>query len=214
VKQYGNQPAKILNNLNSYVSVQTIEKVFGPVRVTGVRHVDLDRLAHLPFKRQLLVVDHLTYLASLLDRQDRASMGAGVEARLPYLDRRLVEWAMALSTDLFFDHRRAKIPLKSIAAEAFGKKFAHRRKMGFPLPVARWLEDPEGFGTFYRRLFDDNFVLDEVMDRSTVRKFLTGRHEPDRHLLNYADSERMWLGWYLMVLRTAQDVFKVRGVAA
>ena len=46
--------------------------------------------------RQAMFMDHETFLGSLLDRNDRMTMGASIECRVPFLDYRLVEGLSAL----------------------------------------------------------------------------------------------------------------------
>ena len=63
----------------------------------------------------LFVYDQRTYLPPLLQRQDRISMAAGLEAREPFLDHLLVEWANALPASAKIPGGRRKHLLKAIA---------------------------------------------------------------------------------------------------
>lgn len=77
-----------------------------------------------------LLSDFLTYLQPLLLRGDKITMAAGVELRLPFLDRELVEWALGLPAC----DRLQKICLRTIANSYLPATIIKRKKMGFALP--------------------------------------------------------------------------------
>ena len=43
-------------------------------------------------RREMFYLNMVWFMTSLLDRKDRMSMGAGIEARVPFADHRLVEY--------------------------------------------------------------------------------------------------------------------------
>lgn len=77
----------------------------------------------------------------LLARTDRATMAYSLEARVPYLDRRVVELANGLmeSDCVRLLPPTGKKLLKRIAAKHVPRSVVYRRKRGFNLPVERWL---------------------------------------------------------------------------
>jgi asparagine synthase (glutamine-hydrolysing) len=92
--------------------------------------------------RSAMLFDQVTRLPNdLLPRTDRATMAYSLEARVPYLDRRVVELANGLSQS---DSVRLVPPsgkplLKRIAARHVPRRVVYRHKRGFNLPVERWL---------------------------------------------------------------------------
>lgn len=210
-KHYGGDADAILEYLNSYISPATFERLFGAPESGLLDGFDRSKLAALPFARRLLTVDHLTYLYSVLDRQDRASMGASVETRSPFMDRELVEWATALDPAVLYDREATKKPLKRLAARMYDDSFAYRSKVGFPLPVEHWIEDPQCFGPFYGKALEEDFLLFERVDRDAVLSWLSS-DAFGRRLMNYQTTERNWVQWFMMVLRSTQDVFRITGI--
>lgn len=206
--RYAGRPRDILNNLNSYIYEDAYSRIFGREDSNLLDDSEYNRLAAFPFYEQLLLCDHRTYLFSVLDRQDRASMGAAVETRLPFLDPRLVEWGFALRREHLFDALENKKILKELAAKKFGREFAYRAKRGFPLPIEKWIDNPHGFGGYLQKVFDGNFVLADAFDLSFAKKYIEG-NAFDQKLLNYADHDRLWVKWFLMVIRTCQDTFRI-----
>jgi asparagine synthase (glutamine-hydrolysing) len=84
-----------------------------------------------------------THLVDLLQRQDRMAMAHGVETRVPFLDRSLINFARALSPDDLVGPSPAgtpatKVLVKELAARHFGASFAYRRKSAFNLPLAQY----------------------------------------------------------------------------
>ena len=79
----------------------------------------------------------------LLLRTDRATMACGVEARVPFLDHKLVEYAMSIPYiyKTGGDFTTPKKILKELALKYFDSNFVYRPKQGFPIPVNQWLLD-------------------------------------------------------------------------
>jgi asparagine synthase (glutamine-hydrolysing) len=87
-----------------------------------------------------LYVDVNGYLPdTLLAKVDIASMAVGLEARSPFLDHELMEWAARLPSRLKLDGRRTKVILKRALRGVVPPGVLERRKMGFSVPVDRWL---------------------------------------------------------------------------
>jgi asparagine synthase (glutamine-hydrolysing) len=94
-----------------------------------------------PIERELaaeLMTELRSYLLPILHRTDRASMAASVEARVPFLDPRLVGTALAVPPKFKLGVAGLKpVPkkiLKSIAEEWLPKSIVYRHKMGFAVP--------------------------------------------------------------------------------
>lgn len=87
----------------------------------------------------LLRLDLGTYLpGSVLTKVDRATMGTGVEARPPFLDNEVVEFALRLPSSLKLKGGVTKYLLKKTAASLLPEEVLHRKKQGFSVPIARW----------------------------------------------------------------------------
>jgi asparagine synthase (glutamine-hydrolysing) len=200
-----------LENLNAYISPQTINSFLGRPNKSLFDEIPYDIISKLPFYKQLLIMDHKTYLFSLLERQDRASMGASIESRLPFLDKDLVETTVNLDEDCFFDSKQNKKVLKKICERIYGKRFTYRPKKGFPLPLQDWLDENAGFGNYLEKIYDKEFLLSKKIDMVHLKEYLR-LNTFDNKLLNYGDSERIWIKWFLMVIRTAQDVFRIKDI--
>lgn len=91
------------------------------------------------FRRQALYLDQHTYLCSLNDRNDRATMAASVECRVPFLDYRLIEGLGTLSDEWFFTGKKGKYILKKAYEDVMPKYIQNFRKIGFSVPWINYI---------------------------------------------------------------------------
>jgi asparagine synthase (glutamine-hydrolysing) len=89
--------------------------------------------------RQAMYLDTHTFLTSLLDRNDRMTMGASIECREPFLDYRLVEGLAASRTEDLFGLARGKAILRRTMHDRLPARVLRHRKWGFGVPWNRYL---------------------------------------------------------------------------
>lgn len=87
-----------------------------------------------------MLADLNDFLSPLLRRLDRMAMGASVESRVPFLDYRLVHRAINLPLRYRVGTYSDKWVLRKIAHRYVPRQIIRRRKAGFPLPLAEFLE--------------------------------------------------------------------------
>jgi asparagine synthase (glutamine-hydrolysing) len=102
---------------------------------------------------------HTRLVDDILVKGDRMSMGAGIEARVPFLDHKLVEFAARLPPDLKVRGLRSKIVLKRLAERYLPRETIYRRKVGFTVPLTRWFAGP------WRGLLNDVLLSGRCLDR-------------------------------------------------
>ncbi|HEX5735660.1 MAG TPA: asparagine synthase (glutamine-hydrolyzing) [Blastocatellia bacterium] len=133
---------------------------------------NLDRLlAEKPAADQLermIYQDLKLRLAELLlMRVDKITMATSVEARVPFLDRRLIEFAMTIPRGLKYHDGQTKYILKRALRGVIPDRVLTRRKQGFAAPINEWMIDRLGkfvesalLGSRLRRreMFDYDFV--------------------------------------------------------
>ncbi len=74
-----------------------------------------------------------------LVKSDRASMMNSLELRAPFLDLELAQYAGSIDANLKTKLFRSKYLLKKIAASYLPRQVVYRKKMGFGIPLAKWL---------------------------------------------------------------------------
>jgi asparagine synthase (glutamine-hydrolysing) len=85
-------------------------------------------------------VDLKSYLADdILVKVDRMSMAVSLEARVPFLDHRVVEFAFTLEPDLKIRRWQTKFLLKKTMADLLPPAIQRRDKQGFSIPIKNWI---------------------------------------------------------------------------
>jgi len=128
-----------------------------------------------------MATDIRTYLVDdILAKVDRASMAWSLEARVPLLDHRIVEFAARLPMSLKVRGRETKYPLRKLLYRHVPKELIDRPKMGFGIPVNRWLRyELRPLLAEYlngERVRREGFLRPEGVDR-VVREHLSGRRD-------------------------------------
>jgi asparagine synthase (glutamine-hydrolysing) len=93
--------------------------------------------------REMLFMDASSYLpGDILVKLDRATMAVGLEARAPYLDHELVEFASTIPIRENVGLTTGKKLLRKVLYGKVPKQLVDRPKMGFSLPLDHWLRGP------------------------------------------------------------------------
>ncbi len=127
----------------------------------------LERMSH---------ADLQTYLVELLMKQDQMSMAASVESRVPYLDHELVEHVVTIPSQYKLHGWQTKAILRESLRDLVPREILTRKKMGFPVPLGRWLRGPYrlvveefvlGPRTLQRKLFQPSELMRLVEEHRT-----------------------------------------------
>jgi asparagine synthase (glutamine-hydrolysing) len=148
-------------------------------------------VADRDFASQLGIVDLQTYLpGDILTKVDRASMAVSLEARVPFLDHRMVEFALSLPSALKVRDGSAKWLVRQAIRELVPPGVLDRPKQGFALPIATWFRRELSHRVDH--LLVPNARVHEFTDVRAVRR-LAVEHRVGRR-------DHSWLLWRVMVL--------------
>jgi asparagine synthase (glutamine-hydrolysing) len=144
------------------------------------------------------LLDQETFLVSILHRQDKMSMAAAIESRVPFMDYRIVEFANRLPTTHKIRNRTGKAIVKDVARSVLPAAVVDRRKSGFGVPLARWFRSDQGLGEQIMALPDRRSA--DVFDRAVLRRVIAEHRQGARD-----HSELLWTA---LNLATWRDVFR------
>jgi len=148
---------------------------------------------------QQQIADIKTYLADdILVKVDRMSMANSLEARTPFLDYRVVEFAAGLPSDLKLKGLETKYLLKRCMAAKLPRAILKRKKEGFSIPMKNWLKHE------LRPLMQDLLSPERIknggfFNPSYVQRLITN------HLSGVANHSHQL--WSLMVFEIWQDSY-------
>ena len=128
--------------------------------------------------RQAMYSDQHTFLCSILDRNDRMTMGASIECRVPFLDYRLVEGLGALPSSDLFTLKKGKVLLRQAVGDRLPDDVRRHRKWGFAVPWERYFRRNPALRALVASLPDRDPVRSGPFDRfelrTAVSMFLAG----------------------------------------
>lgn len=163
--------------------------------------------------RQAMYLDQHTFLCSLLDRNDRMTMGASIECRVPFLDHRLLELAAAIPTSDLFGERQGKWILRRAMRTRLPPEVLHQPKWGFGVPWSRIFRKDEALRQLLNELPEKEPILSGPLNsqilRKLVQRFLAGSDESYLLLLQLV----MLVVWYEVTI-SAKSSSKSMSVAA
>ena len=166
-------------NLNGQDSSRFLEKWFAAANGSGI----LDAT---------LLTDQMTYLPNdLLVKVDIASMANSLEARSPFLDHKVIEFAASLPESLKLRGLETKYLLKKVAARLVPRDVIYRRKMGFGVPIGSW----------FRGEMKD-FVRDVLLSEKSLKRGVVKPEMLEKYVNEHASGKRDYAPqiWTLLML--------------
>jgi len=155
---------------------ESLEKIFEGAGAYGFDNLNL-----------MLYMDMKTWLPDdLLSKVDRMSMAASLEARVPFLDHRLVEYAFSLPSSVKLKGTTGKYILKRAAEKYLPKSVVYRQKMGFGVPLGPWFRQelkPLLMDTLRSSKFRNRGYFNPVKVEALLQEHMSGKK--DHHLLLY-----------------------------
>ena len=179
------KPAFIKSGFLADFESQETDYILTEQQLMGIPSVNERKLTKMEKQALFDIQYYLPY--DLLAKVDGSSMQYSLETRVPYLDHRVVEFALNLSPELKYHNGISKYILKNILFKYVPEKLFERPKQGFAIPLNSWLK---GELNYLIKDYLNKNVVEEVgiVNYSEVAKLVSGFYDGKDFL--YA---RVWL---------------------
>jgi asparagine synthase (glutamine-hydrolysing) len=179
-RYFGN--ARIFNEVEKELFLKNYRKEFSPELITRML---FGKTKELGAVTQMQYVDIHTWLrGDILVKADRMTMAHSLEARVPFLDKEVMQIAEQLTNDDKLNNKTTKYSLREAFRGVIPDCAVGRRKLGFPVPTRQWLKD-ELYDWAARIILESE--TEYLINKSNVQQMLI------RHRQGTVDySRRLW----------------------
>ncbi|MBE6139923.1 MAG: asparagine synthase (glutamine-hydrolyzing) [Firmicutes bacterium] len=162
---------------DSYIGVN---KVFGEKEVKKVlikkpllKNKDITKKTYDEFKNasdtvKMQAIDlDFWMVKDIFIKGDRMTMAAGLEARVPFIDKEVFQVASSLPLDYKVTKENTKVALREAAKKVIPTEAYKKKKLGFPVPLREWMKDEEIYleikkmfqSKIAQKFFKTNYIL-------------------------------------------------------
>ncbi len=188
------------------------ERLYSPALALSVRDHNTSEIANKIFQesRHFDRINRALYLDLLmllpgnnLVKPDRMGMAVSLEARTPFLDRRMIEFALRTPGDRKVRNGETKHEMKKAVTQLIGQDLAYRDKRMFTLPIGEWFKQ-ELRNFCYSVLLSDRAASRGLFNMGYVQQMI------DQHVGGYANRTRELRAllalelWFNMFIDTKQ----------
>lgn len=136
-------------------------------------------------RRQALYFDQHTYLCSLLDRNDRCTMGASIECREPFLDQRLVAGLGSLDSKWLFTGKKGKFILKSAMENRLPDEILKFKKVGLSTPWGDYITKSPAFKEELESFSRSDLFQMPYFENIKVKKLIANLQNGETKMVSY-----------------------------
>ncbi len=193
----------IMTNLSQQFTEQKLQKLMKNSFLnleTAYQSTELQKEYFSPLS-YMMAIDYQTYLVDdILQKVDRSTMTAGLEGREPLLDHRVIEFAAQLPNDFKYHNGIKKHILREIAHNYIPKKLLDRPKMGFAIPIGKWMQND-------LRDLVETYICQEKIEQQGIFEwsevnalkttFLNGKTEYELKIWYLLMFEMWWEKWMI-----------------
>jgi asparagine synthase (glutamine-hydrolysing) len=174
---------------SDYSSFETFCKIFNRSGISSIT----DKMSYFDLKGSL---------PALLQVEDRTSMAASIESRVPLLDHRILEFIATVPEHIKFKNGDTKHLFKNVVKSILPKDIYERKdKMGFPTPLEKWVKNEAR-----------EFVLDTLLSNSARQRGIYNIQKLEHAIDNEPKFGRVV--WGVLSLETWYKTFIDKDIAS
>lgn len=141
---------------------------------------------------QMQYVDLFYWLVGdILLKTDKMSMAHSLESRVPFLDKGVFDLARTIPTPLRVTEHETKVTLREAAERAIPKDWARKEKLGFPVPIVKWLREDKYYNEVMKWFTSDEAA--RFFDTEELVRIL------EEHKAGADRSRKIWIIWMFLM---------------
>ena len=174
-----------LAEINSLIT-QNVFSDFKNVHEVDIKWQEYNKQDHPSLSKWMTKIDLEIRLPELLlMRMDKLVMQSSIEARVPFLDHKLIEFVLSIPDKYIVSSSSTKPLLKNIAKRHIPESIYNRKKQGFRAPIGEWIKKDEAL--FYDSIYEFN-QLTQLFNNDELKKQITGNdYQKKWYLANLAN---------------------------
>lgn len=144
------------------------------------------------FAKMQLIDINLWLVGDILLKADKMSMAHSLESRVPFLDKEVFDVARRIPAAHKIHNKVTKYAFRKVAAKYIPKDVAGKKKLGFPVPLARWIRQDRYYSMIEAAFKSD--TADKFFEKDYILDLL------ERHKSEKADeSKKIWVIYMFLV---------------
>ncbi|NKB23695.1 MAG: asparagine synthase (glutamine-hydrolyzing) [Kiritimatiellae bacterium] len=198
------QPEKYISSYNWFTSSEKEVLLQQDVLELIPHHLEnyadtfYERTVPHPIRRKMYYDMHTCLVDEMLTKTDRATSAASIEGRVPFLDKRTVEYAWSLPLEYLRSETSGKQILKKAAQGLVPESVINRPKKGFSVPLDRWMHNE--MNLIREILLEKDSKFDSIIRPQAVKCLLEASQCGRGHL-----AEKLWVLAVLKCWITTRD---------
>ena len=161
-------------------------------KITGKFYDKAEKAGYDDVTKMQYIDMNFWLIGDILLKADKMSMAHSLESRVPFLDKELFETARKIPTEFKINDKTTKYAFRECANKYLPKEVASKKKLGFPVPIAKWLRQDDYYEKIKTAFNSENakqfFNIDEL------NKLI------DRHKAGKSDfSKKSWTVYMFLI---------------
>ena len=141
----------------SYKDKRTFKELTKPYYEKAKNYDDVAKMQYIDFNFWLI--------GDILLKADKMSMANSLEVRVPFLDKKLISSVIGMPSEYKIVGNETKYAFREVCKETLDKKWASKKKLGFPVPLREWIKEEDIYNMIYKSFSESKefFKVDKII---------------------------------------------------
>tara|TARA_B100001057_G_C22861225_1_gene954586 strand:+ start:1200 stop:2945 length:1746 start_codon:yes stop_codon:yes gene_type:complete len=135
--------------------------------------------------KRFQVFETQSHLQSLLLRSDKMMMANSIEARVPFLDKYIYDYALNLPNDIKKNYNQKLVLKKILLNKGYSTQFVNRKKIGYIIPLNDWI--------IKKKNFDNELITENLLNLFDKKNLENLSFQLERNKNLYSNAKIYWL---------------------